>query len=125
MPAVVVVALNSRPFVRSFATTSTLGIAAPLGSVINPVIAPRSPCANRTPSAVKVNTTALKKIFIPPTPPLCALQRMYLYPPDSLMDFALPSMDDSRGTHGEFTVRVLAVSACYAIDTIGGRACGR
>src|SRR5271170_4558435 len=125
MPAVVVVALNSAPFVESFATTSAFGTAAPLGSVINPVMAPRSPCANRTPSAVKVNTTALKKIFIPARPPyvhrnIC-IHILYGYPPDSLLDFALHTVDDSRGTHGEFTVRALALSACYAINTIGGR----
>src|SRR5579863_3154737 len=129
MPAEVVFALNSRPFVESFATTSAFGTAAPLGSVINPVIAPRSPCANRTPSAVKVNTT-LKKIFIPTVPPNLHRNIMYrdpLYrdPPGNLLNFALPRVDDSRGTHGEFTVRVPALSACYAIDTTGGWACER
>src|SRR5271155_3225847 len=78
MPAEVVFALNSAPFVESFATTSAFGIAAPLGSVINPVIAPRSPWANRTPNAAKVNTTALMKLFIPPTPPMLYLN-IYIY----------------------------------------------
>src|SRR5579871_1302342 len=59
-PAAVLVPRNSTPVATSRATTSTLGIAAPLGSEINPVIVPRSPCASRVPITARNRTAALK-----------------------------------------------------------------
>ena len=61
----------------------------------------------------KVNSTALKKIFI--RPPWCYATCEYISD-GQFAGFCRTLIDNSRGTHSEFTVGVLALSACYAID---------